>query len=107
MRILVTGGAGFIGSHLAEQLLDRGHEVWVLDDLSTGSLNNLKTFEHNPRFHFVKGSVTDPARVSELTAKSAVSAPSRNDTALRRTISGRATTASSVRQYATRLLPGG
>src|SRR5438045_2300472 len=68
MRILVTGGAGFIGSHLAEQLLDRGHEVWVLDDLSTGSLNNLKTFEHNPRFHFVKGSVTDPARVSELTA---------------------------------------
>ena len=68
MRILVTGGAGFIGSHLAEQLLDRGNEVWVLDDLSTGSLNNLKTFEHNPRFHFVKGSVTDAARVSELTA---------------------------------------
>src|SRR5258705_13668099 len=68
MRILVTGGAGFIGSHLAEQLLERGHEVWVLDDLSTGSLDNLKTFEHNPRFHFVQGSVTDPSKVSELVA---------------------------------------
>jgi UDP-glucose 4-epimerase len=68
MRILVTGGAGFIGSHLAEQLLDRGDEVWVLDDLSTGSLNNLKSFEHNPRFHFVKGSVTDPNAVSGLAA---------------------------------------
>jgi nucleoside-diphosphate-sugar epimerase len=68
MRILVTGGAGFIGSHLAEQLLDRGNEVWVLDDLSTGSLNNLKTFEHNPDLHFVKGSVTDPAIVSQLAA---------------------------------------
>src|SRR5580765_3895353 len=68
MRILVTGGAGFIGSHLAEQLLERGNEVWVLDDLSTGSLNNLRTFEHNPRLHFVKGSVTDPVAVSQLVA---------------------------------------
>ena len=66
MRVLVTGGAGFIGSHLSEQLLERGHEVWVLDDLSTGSLSNLKTFERHPRFHFVEGSVTDPARVGEL-----------------------------------------
>ena len=67
MRILVTGGAGFIGSHLSEQLLERGHEVTVLDDLSTGSLSNLKSFEANPRFHFVQGSVTDLARVKELT----------------------------------------
>jgi len=69
MRVLVTGGAGFIGSHLAEQLLERGHEVWVLDDLSTGSLSNLKTFEHHPSFHFVKGSVTDSLRVSEMAAR--------------------------------------
>ena len=69
MQVLVTGGAGFIGSHLAEQLLEQGHEVWVLDDLSTGSLNNLKTFEHRPDFHFVKGSVTDTVRVYELAAK--------------------------------------
>ena len=46
MRILVTGGAGFIGSHLAEALLDRGHEVWALDDLSTGRLENLVTGRH-------------------------------------------------------------
>lgn len=69
MRILVTGGAGFIGSHLAEQLLQRGHEVWALDNLSTGSLANLKTFERNPRFHFVEGSVTDPDTVSDLAGR--------------------------------------
>jgi UDP-glucose 4-epimerase len=68
MRILVTGGAGFIGSHLAERLLERGHEVWVLDDLSTGSLDNLKTFESHPQFHFVQGSVTDTSQVLELAA---------------------------------------
>jgi UDP-glucose 4-epimerase len=41
MRILVTGGSGFIGSHLVERLLDRGDEVYVVDDLSTGRLDNL------------------------------------------------------------------
>ena len=41
MRVLITGGAGFIGSHLAERLLERGDEVHVLDDLSTGSIENL------------------------------------------------------------------
>ena len=69
MRILVTGGAGFIGSHLTERLLERGHEVWALDDLSTGSRANLQTFESNPRFHFAEGSVTDPARVAELAGR--------------------------------------
>lgn len=68
MRILVTGGAGFIGSHLAEALLDRGDEVWVLDDLSTGRLENLHAFAQHPRFHFQEGSVLDRAVVRRLVA---------------------------------------
>ena len=69
MRILVTGGAGFIGSHLAEELLRRGHEVWALDDLSTGRLDNLSTFERQPRFRFLEGNVMDPALVHGLVAQ--------------------------------------
>ena len=69
MRILVTGGAGFIGSHLAEELLQRGHEVWALDDLSTGRLENLTSFELHPRFRFLEGSVMDSALVHGLVAQ--------------------------------------
>ena len=69
MRMLVTGGAGFIGSHLSEALLERGHEVWALDDLSTGSLDNLKTFERSDRFRFLEGDVTDRALVGGLVAQ--------------------------------------
>ena len=69
MRILVTGGAGFIGSHLSEALLGRGHDVWALDDLSTGRLENLATFERHPRFRFLHGDVTDPALVQGLVAQ--------------------------------------
>jgi UDP-glucose 4-epimerase len=58
-KILVTGGAGFIGSHLVEALLRRGHEVWALDNLSTGRLQNLSGLNRNARFHFVQGSVLD------------------------------------------------
>ena len=50
MRVLITGGAGFIGSHLAEAYLEAGHEVYVIDDLSTGSLENIKPFQSDPRF---------------------------------------------------------
>jgi UDP-glucose 4-epimerase len=70
MRNLVTGGAGFIGSHLSEALLERGHEVWALDDLSTGRLENLQTFERNPRFRFLEGNVMDQALVNGLVAQS-------------------------------------
>jgi UDP-glucose 4-epimerase len=69
MRILVTGGAGFIGSHLCEALLTRGHEVWALDDLSTGRLENLRSFERHPRFRFLEGNVMDSALVHGLVAQ--------------------------------------
>src|SRR5262245_20231715 len=70
MRVLVTGGAGFIGSHLSEALLNQGHEVWALDDLSTGRLQNVATFQRHPRFRFLEGDVTDASLVSGLIAQS-------------------------------------
>ena len=66
MRVLVTGGAGFIGSHLVDALLARGNEVWAVDDLSTGSLDNLKLAFGHTTFHFVEGSVMDPTVVGDL-----------------------------------------
>ncbi|SEF36340.1 UDP-glucose 4-epimerase [Amycolatopsis pretoriensis] len=68
MRYLITGGAGFIGSHLTEYLLDRGDEVVALDNLSTGTLDNLAGFRDNPGFRFVRGSVTDPSAVEACMA---------------------------------------
>ncbi|MEE9602181.1 MAG: GDP-mannose 4,6-dehydratase [Thermoguttaceae bacterium] len=56
---LITGGAGFIGSHLAEMLLRRGHRVSVIDDESTGSINNLSAVLENPNFSYTKGTVAD------------------------------------------------
>ena len=56
-RVLITGGAGFIGSHLAEALVSEGKEVFVIDDLSTGSDANIAHLQGNPRFHFTKGSI--------------------------------------------------
>ena len=58
-RILVTGGAGFIGSHLTEALLEQGHKVRVVDDESTGSVANLAAVRDNPRLEYIKGSVGD------------------------------------------------
>ena len=66
MRVLVTGGAGFIGSHLVDALLARGDEVWALDDLSTGNLRNLSSALTNPSCHFVEGSVMDANVVDGL-----------------------------------------
>ena len=59
MKALITGGAGFIGSHLADCLLARGHQVVLLDDLSTGRLDNIEHLGDNPDAEFVLGSILD------------------------------------------------
>ncbi|TMI70653.1 MAG: NAD-dependent epimerase/dehydratase family protein [Bacillati bacterium ANGP1] len=66
MRYLITGGAGFIGSHLAEGLLGRGDHVTVIDDLSTGSIRNIQHLKGDPRFSYVIGSVENAPLTAEL-----------------------------------------
>lgn len=66
MRFLITGGAGFIGSHLAERHLKRGDEVYIIDDLSTGSMENIEHIKTHPAFHYVLDSVTNQQLVAEL-----------------------------------------
>jgi len=68
MRTVITGGAGFIGSHLVEHLLDRGDEVAVIDNLSTGRLANIQGHLDNSRFRFVEGNILDRAAIDEVTA---------------------------------------
>ena len=70
MRILVTGGAGFIGSHLIERLISEGHEVTAIDNLSTGSLSNLNDFRNSDKFTFVQGSILDSRTLNPLITKS-------------------------------------
>lgn len=60
MKILITGGAGFIGSHLVEHLLAQGHHIIAIDDLSTGSLDNIKEFLSLPNFEFIEHDITKP-----------------------------------------------
>jgi UDP-glucose 4-epimerase len=69
-KILITGGAGFIGSYLAEELLRKGHEVFALDDLSTGNLENILALKDNPNFHFVLGSIMEEDKLDELVRES-------------------------------------
>jgi UDP-glucose 4-epimerase len=66
LRVLITGGAGFIGSHLADAYLERGDEVFIIDDLSTGSIDNIQHLKKHPRFHYTIESVQNYAAVAEL-----------------------------------------
>lgn len=66
MRVLITGGAGFIGSHLADAYLQRGDEVLVIDDLSTGTIENIRHLKKNPRFHYTIDSVHNLPVTAEL-----------------------------------------
>ena len=69
MKILVTGGAGFIGSHLCEALIKDGNEVVALDDLSTGNPSNLRSLENESRFTFVEGSILEREKVEDLISR--------------------------------------
>src|SRR5436305_4605564 len=66
MRYLITGGAGFIGSHLSDELVARGHQVHVLDDLSTGSINNIRHLKTHPAFEYTIDSCANSRLVAEL-----------------------------------------
>jgi UDP-glucose 4-epimerase len=68
-RILITGGAGFIGSHLAEYLLERGAQVTLVDDLSTGSMDNISPLLTRPGVRWVPGTVSDRQLVAELVSQ--------------------------------------
>jgi UDP-glucose 4-epimerase len=63
---LITGGAGFVGSHLAERMLADGHEVMVLDNLSTGSIDNISHLKSHPRFSYVVDSVMNEPQLAEM-----------------------------------------
>ena len=65
MEVLITGGAGFIGSHLAEAYLARGDEVWILDDLSTGGIRNVEHLRTHPKFHYLVETVMNVPVLAE------------------------------------------
>lgn len=71
MRVLITGGAGFIGSHLAEEYLENGHEVYIIDDLSTGYIENIELLQQNEdykkRLFFHHTSIFDEQVLLDLT----------------------------------------
>ena len=66
MKILITGGAGFIGSHLAERHLALGDEVFIIDDLSTGSIANIQHLKIHPQFSYHIDSVNNTRLMAEL-----------------------------------------
>ena len=72
MRVLITGGAGFVGSHLTDLLLARGDQVTVLDDLSTGRHDNIRDHIGNPHFEFILGSILNEALVDDAVRRSDV-----------------------------------
>jgi UDP-glucose 4-epimerase len=70
MKILVTGGAGFIGSHLCERLVDEGHVVTAIDNFSTGRMSNLDGLQDNSNFNLVDGSILDVTLIDQLVDES-------------------------------------
>ena len=72
MRVLITGGAGFIGSHLTDELIAGGNDVIALDDLSTGSFDNIEHLDGNKRFRFVEGTILNESLVDKLVEQSDV-----------------------------------
>ena len=69
MKVLITGGAGFIGSHLAERHLGMGDQVAIIDNLSTGSIKNVQHLEGNPHFSCTIGDILDIEVMRELVAE--------------------------------------
>ncbi|URA10162.1 UDP-glucuronic acid decarboxylase family protein [Thermospira aquatica] len=63
-RVLIAGGAGFIGSHLCDRFLSEGYEVFCVDNLYTGTIDNIKHLEHEKRFHFLEHSILKPLKIS-------------------------------------------
>ena len=66
MKVLITGGSGFIGSHLSDKLVNSGNTVCVLDDLSTGRLQNISHLQNNPNFQLVVGTILNETLVDKL-----------------------------------------
>jgi len=66
MKYLITGGAGFIGSHLAEAILKQNDEVWIIDNLSTGSINNIEHLKANPKFHYTIDTIFNEPLLAEM-----------------------------------------
>ena len=69
MKILVTGGAGFIGSHLADSLLEKKHQIYSIDDLSTGSMDNISHLNSNDNYNFIYGDIRNELIMDRLVSK--------------------------------------
>ena len=69
MKILITGGAGFIGSHLADSLLEKKHQIYSIDDLSTGSMHNISHLNSNDNYNFIYGDIRNELIMDRLVSK--------------------------------------